>query len=390
MSYKKETFCLAPWYSIYLNSKGDLSPCCKFKNSKKQYSYSKIEDYFNSPELERVRQDLLQGVKNHNCDRCWKDEINGGDSLRLITNRTIALHSKINPQEQINEPKTSNIKSFDLTLGNLCNLKCVMCSPDLSSQLLVEAKLNTTIQKRYGFEANQKDFNWPNGNDFVEWCDRYLPEAIHIKFTGGEPFLVPWIYDVLSAIPSEQKKKCVLHFTTNLTIINDKLFDELRKFKEVWISVSVEGTNETFEYLRYGHSWEKLSSNIKNILSKKISNLIFKVNHVVQTPSYHSITDMTDFFDGIGIEIHPILLTSPKHYHISSLTRRSKEDFLDQTKGYSGHNLNFINFVRSVSYENIEQDRKLTRACVKDLSILDRVRGNDYKKIIPEYNLEMR
>jgi MoaA/NifB/PqqE/SkfB family radical SAM enzyme len=389
MSYNKETFCLAPWYSIYLNSKGNISPCCKFKNPKKTYSYNKIEEYFNSTEIEQVRQDLVKGVKNHNCNKCWKDERNGGDSLRLITNRTIALHSKVNLQEQIDNPKTSNIKSFDLTLGNLCNLKCVMCSPTLSSQLLVEAKLNNTLQRRYGPEENQKDFNWPKGEDFVEWCNRYLPEAIHIKFTGGEPFLVPWIYDVIRSIPDEQKSRCVLHFTTNLTIINDKLFEEFRKFKEVWISVSVEGTSETFEYLRYGHSWAKLSSNIKSILSKKISNLMFKVNHVVQTPSYHSITDMTKFFDDLGMEIHPILLTSPKHYHVSSLTKRSKQEFLDQTKEYRGHNINFINFVRSVTQENIEQDSALTKACMEDLSALDRVRGNDYKKIIPKYNLEM-
>jgi len=390
MLYKKETFCLAPWYSIYLNSKGDISPCCKFKNPKKTYSYNKIEDYFNSKELEKVRQDLLKGIKNHNCNKCWKDERNGGDSLRLITNRTIALHSKINLQEQIGNPKTSNIKSFDLTLGNLCNLKCVMCSPTLSSQLLVEAKLNTILHKRYGSDVNQKDYNWPKGEDFVEWCNRFLPEAIHIKFTGGEPFLVPWVYDVITAIPDEQKSRCVLHFTSNLTIINDKLFEEFRKFKEVWISVSVEGTSETFEYLRYGHSWKKLVSNIKNILSKKISNLIFKVNHVVQTPSYHSITDMTNFFDDLRMEIHPIMLTSPEHYHIKSLTKRSKQEFLDLTKDYAGHNINFINFVRSVSQENIEQDSALTKACVQDLSALDRVRGNDYKKIIPKYNLEMR
>jgi hypothetical protein len=98
---------------------------------------------------------------------------------------------------------------------------------------------------------------------------------------------------------------------------------------------------------------------------------------------------MTKFFDDLGMEIHPILLTSPKHYHVSSLTKRSKQEFLDQTKEYRGHNINFINFVRSVTQENIEQDSALTKACVEDLSALDRVRGNDYKKIIPKYNLEM-
>jgi len=388
MAFKKETFCLAPWYSIYLNSQGNISPCCKYKNQK--HSYKQIEEYFHCSDLNEVRQDLLNGIKNNNCDRCWKDEENGGDSLRLITNRTIGLHGGANLRDQIYDPKTSRIKSFDLTLGNLCNLKCVMCAPELSSQLLAEANINPKLQKRYGMIHSQKNFDWSRSNDFVEWCNRYLPESIHIKFTGGEPFLVPWIYDVISSIPDDQKTKCVLHFTTNLTIINHKLFEEFRKFKEVWISVSVEGTHKTHEYLRYGHSWEKLVSSFKSILSKKIDNLMLKVNHVVQAPSYHSIIDMTNFFDSLGIEIHPILLTNPKHYNILSLTKKSKQDFLDQTKNYSGYNLNFIKFVRSVSHKHIEQDNELTKDCIQDLSMLDSVRGNDYKKIIPEHNLKVR
>jgi sulfatase maturation enzyme AslB (radical SAM superfamily) len=387
MSIKKETFCLAPWYSIFLDSNGKIAPCCKFKDL--HYSYKQIEEYFHSPDLTKVRKDLLGGIKNTNCNRCWKDEEAGGDSLRLITNRTIALHSEINLQEQISNPTTSNIKSFDLTLGNLCNLKCVMCNPSLSSQLLAEANLNPTLQSRYGGSYDQKDFDWPKGDDFVEWCNRYLPQAIHIKFTGGEPFLIPWIHDAIESIPDNQKAKCVLHFTTNLTVVNDKIFESFKKFKAVWISVSVEGTHSTHEYLRYGHSWDTLSKNLKSISEKNIDNLIFKINHVVQTPSYHSILEMTDFFDQLKMKIHPIMLKSPRHYHISALTRESKQHFLDSTEEYTGLNLDFIKFVRSVSQEYIEQNTTLTKECIQDLTHLDLVRKNNHKDIIPEGNIKI-
>ena len=29
----KNTFCIAPWYSLYLNSDKKLAPCCKFKET---------------------------------------------------------------------------------------------------------------------------------------------------------------------------------------------------------------------------------------------------------------------------------------------------------------------------------------------------------------------
>ena len=147
MAIKKEAFCLAPWYGIFLDSNGQLAPCCYFKN--KSHSYQQINEYFDSEHLSKVREDLLNGVKNDNCSRCWKDEENNGDSLRLILNRTIALHGDVDIIRQIKDPKVTKIKSFDLTLGNLCNLKCVLCTPGLSSQLLAEANLNTVLWKRY-------------------------------------------------------------------------------------------------------------------------------------------------------------------------------------------------------------------------------------------------
>tara|TARA_A100001011_G_scaffold220832_1_gene228779 strand:+ start:750 stop:1916 length:1167 start_codon:yes stop_codon:yes gene_type:complete len=387
MSIKKDTFCVAPWYSIHVDSTGRLAPCCKF--SKPLHTYNHIEQYFKSPELEQVRQDLLNGVKNSHCDRCWKDEDNGADSLRLISNRTIGPNTNRPIIEQIKEPKLSDVKSFDLTLGNLCNLKCVMCNPGLSSQLLAEANLNPTLKNRYDKNYIQKDFDWPKGDDFVDWCNQHLPQAIHIKFTGGEPFIIPWIQTVLDKIPDEQKKKCILHFTTNLTIVNLGLFENFSKFKEVWLSVSVEGIEDTHEYLRYGHKWETLETNIRLIQEMEIPNLIFKANHVVQTPSYHSIIPMTEYFDDLNMDIHPILLRSPKHHHISALNKSAKQNFLSHTAEYKGHNNNFINFVRSVSELHIEQDTDLTKLCIQDLSRLDRVRSNNYRNIIPEQNLRL-
>jgi len=382
----KNTFCVAPWYSLYLDSDKTLAPCCKIKNTH-EYDYNQLDEYFDSPGLNKVRKDLLNGVKNKNCASCWHDEEQGGDSMRLISNRTIALGTKIRLLDQIENPKVSNIKSFDLTLGNLCNLKCVMCTPRLSSQLLAEANANPALKAMHDREFDQKEFDWPKGDDFIDWCNQHLPQAIHIKFTGGEPFIIPWIKEVIERIPDSQKEKCVLHFTSNLTVINLALFEYFGKFKQVWLSVSVEGTHETHEYLRYGHTWQKLASNLKLVQDMKIENLILKINHVVQAPSFHSIMDMTDFFDSIGLEIHPIMLTSPKHFHISALTEHSKKKFLANTEDYVGLNKEFIDFVRNTIQENIKQDKTLTADCIKHLVKFDKVRKNSHKDIIPIDNL---
>jgi molybdenum cofactor biosynthesis enzyme MoaA len=385
MSINKKTFCVAPWYGIFLDSDKRLSPCCKFKGG--LHHYKDIKNYFHSDELNRVRKDLLNGVKNESCAKCWKDEELGGDSLRLISNRTIVKETNTRLMDQIEKPSLNNLVSFDLTLGNLCNLKCVMCNPSRSSQLLAEVNSNTNLRSLYNEKYQQKNYDWPKDIDFIKWCDRYLPQAIHISFTGGEPFIIPWIHSVVDRIPDEQKKRCVLHFTTNLTSINYKLFDCFSKFKQVWISISVEGIHDTYEYLRYGHLWNNLSQNIQKVQQMQIENLILKINYVVQAPSYHSVIDMTNYFDERMLPIHPILLTSPKHFSIRALTENCKKSFLEQTSNYAGYNKKFIDFVRSSTELNLKQDKVLAKKLSRHLEQFDKVRKNDHKKIIPGSNL---
>ena len=386
MPINKKTFCVAPWYSVFIDSDKKMAPCCKYGG---KINADSLEEYFFTDEMQNLRDDLLNGIQNKNCSSCWMDEQNGGDSLRLISNRTIALGKKIDLNAQIKDPKLSNIISFDLTLGNLCNLKCVMCSPRLSSQLLAEANANSDLKAIYNENMvyNQASFDWPKNEDFVNWCKEYLPQAIHIKFTGGEPFIIPWIDEVIDHIPDQQKSQCILHFTSNLTVINEKLLAKFKNFKEVWISVSVEGIGDTFEYLRKGHEWKKLIKNMKDIQSMRIPNLILKVNHVVQAPSFHSIMPMAHFFDLEEISIHPILLSRPKHFTLQSLTEKCKQDFLEESSNYAGYNKEFIDYVRLVVEQNLDQDTTMTQKMIEHLSVLDRTRGNSHEKIIPSANL---
>jgi hypothetical protein len=76
------------------------------------------------------------------------------------------------------------------------------------------------------------------------------------------------------------------------------------------------------------------------------------------------------------------------YHHIAALTKESKQSFLDESKDYNGENADFIKYVRSVTEEYIEQDIRLTKLCIKDLTKLDKVRNNNFKNIIPETNLE--
>ena len=383
----KNTFCMAPITSVFLDSNNKLYPCCNYVG-KSNHSFDRIGDYINSKGLNNLKKDLVKGVKNKNCQTCWNDESIGNDSLRLIMNRTLTPEYKGKIDKLLTENNVADLKKFHLNLGNLCNLKCLMCGPKLSSQLLAEVNTNQQLKGIYGKEHyDQETYNWPKQNNFVEWCEKYLPNAININFTGGEPFINPWISKVLKKIPNEQKSKCILHFTTNLTVFDEDLFKNIfPKFKEVWLSVSVEGTDKTFEYIRYGHSWQKLLKNLNLIQDMKIDNLKLNINYVLQSISYHSIVNLVDVFDKLKLEIRPISLNTPNYLHISSLTKIAKEKFINETSQYKGLNSKFINVVRNITKQNIEQNHTYATKCKEHLQKFDGVRKNSYKDIIPIEN----
>ena len=69
------------------------------------------------------------------------------------------------------------------------------------------------------------------------------------------------------------------------------------------------------------------------------------------------------------MEIFPIPLENPECFHISVLTKKCKDKFLNDTANYSGKNTKYINFVRNICKENIEQDKKLAIDC---MNLLDK------------------
>ena len=374
----KNTFCVAPFNSLYVGPTGNITPCCLFDKPTK-YKFHETEDYYHSEDLNKVRNNLINGVKDNNCNACWKQEEAGGDSLRLILNRTVGKDIT----QSINNLDTKNIKSFDLQLGNLCNLKCVMCSPKWSSQILAEININQEMKKFYKHgNLKQNEFNWPKENDFAKWCEKFLPQSIHIKLTGGEPFINPWLFKTLESIPASQKEKCILHFTTNLTIINDKILNILKKFKETWISVSVDGIEDTFEYIRFGHTWNVIKKNIDTILNVK-ENIKLSINCVIQAPVLPNIVNMVNYFDTKKIKIRPIILTSPKKLTLSSLKEQFKNNIIKDLQNYKGYNQEFINVVKSVIKDNINHDNELAQECVHYLDNIDKIRNTNFKNIIP-------
>ena len=385
----KSTFCIAPFKHAQVNSRGFLKICCVSEENQ-QYKFNEIEDWHQSHVIKNLRKNLISGVKDPICENCWKKESSGVRSQRSVYNKHIGkileehwdknFKNNINLVNEIENVDSSAIQSFDLQLGNLCNLKCIMCGPDRSSQIMSEIKLHPELSKLYDFDLTG-DLEYANKEDFNAWCKKYLENSIHLKFTGGEPFLNPYLLKVLEHIPDSQKKKCILHFSTNLTRINQKILDLFDKFKETWISVSVEGIGDVLEYARFPHKWNDLEANLAVISGRK--KVFVSVSHVVQAPTFSGIMDLIKYFDKLKIKLDPIFLTTPTCFHLHSIKTSAKQKFIDEMESYDGQNTNFVSAVNEFCKSNIDYNEKLAHECVNRLQALDRVRGTDFTECIP-------
>ena len=385
----KETFCIAPFAHMNVTSKGYARVCC-VSNEQPTHRYNEAQTWFANNTMQSLRHNLIRGVKDPICSTCWKDEKVGKESLRKFYNKYVGnileqvwnknFEKNKKLQDLIKNIDFKKVESFDFSLGNLCNLKCIMCSPKKSSKILVEAKLNPELEKYYDDELNY-DYTWPEKIEFKKWCDQHLTSATYMNFTGGEPFMNPYLLNTLDTIDDTQKSKCILNFSTNLTKINKKVISILKKFKNVYINVSVEGIGATLEYARYGHKWNDLETNLMKIL--EVDNTVVSISHVIQAPTIKGIKKLVEYFDNCKIDISPIFLTEPNCYQIQSIKTKYKEGILDSFENYNGHNKKYVSAVTNFIKHNMDYNVNLAKQCVYRLKSFDKVRKNKFQDVIP-------
>ena len=181
-----------------------------------------------------------------------------------------------------------------MSIDNICNLQCKMCSSKFSSKLQIRDKfLGDVVHKK--LEPNFKKF------DNVD-----LSDLIYIKLLGGEPFITPNFTKFLDYIIERVDPKNVsLEIITNGTSIpNKKIIEKLNLFDTLYINVSLDSMDKSNDYQRYGSSYEQIFKNLKKY------DTIFK-NSQIAIHSVISILNANTLSNTLNI------LTGEHNYHVS-------------------------------------------------------------------------
>jgi MoaA/NifB/PqqE/SkfB family radical SAM enzyme len=269
-------FCHTPWTNLDISPTGRITPCCKFNMAKYPTVFMleehSIEEYRTSDFLNDVKSKFKNNEWPDGCERCRLEEENNIQSKRQLDYERWQDSYK-NYDFDKNELLTAAV-----AFGNTCNLKCITCHPVASSLWQKEYKDIYKIDVQH-FRFYKENFV----SDFI----KLAPNLIHFDLHGGEPFIsgVDEQKELLNHyIQTNQASNITLHYTTNGVMYPDDQWWEIWKhFKEIDMQLSIDGTNQRYEYIRFPGNWDNLVSNVTKLVDKQkiLPNLKLSVSHTV-------------------------------------------------------------------------------------------------------------
>ena len=385
-----ESFCVLPWVNITVDPDGAIKPCCishdyikKEDGTKFNLGYDSIDDIYNSKEYVELRQKMLDNEYISGCDVCYHNEKTGRQSRRLINNEQ---YKDVVPTTTESNLK---IKFFDLRFGNLCNLKCRMCSPANSNQIAKEiTEINNEEYSKFYPLFDLDSEEWWETNTFDENIKSQVDNIDTIYMTGGEPTVIEKNFDIMGElIELDKSKDITLIINTNLTNTNPKFYQYLPNFKSVILQLSIDGYEGVQEYLRYPSRFSQIDESIHKLI--EMENVKLWATPVIQIGNLNKIVDLFKYFEDINIkenkpliDIRPILLQDPQHMNIDYLPKDFKQKafakvfmwMLNDCKWQSQIFKDTVNALKARCQEE-SKDINMLKEYVKFNNLLDNHRG---------------
>ena len=401
----KSFFCILPWIHLHIGNDGSQSACCVAKPSlKDNLNQKSLLELQNSEYLKNIRKDMVSGKIPDACVQCKLKESHGMISHRNIENklwadRGVQIFDVI--RDMKNGRISENIKTLDLRLGNVCNLKCVMCRPHDSKKWIKDAEtFSKTNVQEVSKDFNDKllikreNYRWYDAGTFWDDLKTIIPSLQEIVLAGGEPMMIKRQYDVLKyAIDSGYSKNIILRYHTNGTRLPEEVMELWKKFKVIDLSISMDCVGDKEHWLRYPTDWEKKVRYLHEI-DKMADNVhawflcTLNALNVFYVPEYVSWIKKQKF-KKIGKNtsgyFHPSTVLNPSYLSFESVPPELKKiittriDTIERLSDKKNPKIPGI-----IELLNSNYDPKKHDALKAYIKMLDNARGLSFVKTFPE------
>ena len=423
---------------------GNFGHCVDKNGNYMHVTTHTLRDAINSEGHKRYRENLSKNIRNNICRMCFYSEeaavrYPGGTQVASKRqgdlNKTDPKHIEyvaeyMTPDKAANFTNkdftvTSKIHNLDMRFGNQCNYACVHCNKNNSS-LWYEEDYKGVQKPIWGtyegggpldddptFYIKNLDKNI-HDNDRVtidnhgryfrpsdyhpwwetaEWKKQFVevaPDLRHLYFTGGEPLLVKGMRDHLQyLIDNDFAKNINIRMDTNLSVVNPKLFEMFKKFKNVWFCVSVDDTYERYEFFRYPGKWDNLMKNIDTV-QDKFKFKIYNFSSCFTTLTPYAMVRMNKLGMDKNVTNFYRFVEYPLPFDIRIYSKKSKLKIINsletikQSLPNSYRKVGIDTLIKFLSSTLEESYPNSINNFIKYMDNLDNSRGTNWKKTFPD------
>jgi organic radical activating enzyme len=295
-----DTMCLAKWLQSTVNLSNGFTHSCHHPSQHKidPDDLTIPSNLHNTPTKIQARKEMLEGERPSECTYCWNVEDLEGDHISDRVYKSTALSWAYPHLKEVidsKEGETINPSYLEIAFDNTCNLKCMYCTPDVSSKWMEEIKK----YGKYNTSYNLGDLDWlkqsgrmpipnrevnPYVDAFFEWWPDLYESLDVFRITGGEPLLSKNTFRVLEEIKKNPRKDLILAVNTNLMVDEsilkrfiDLYNDIAPNIKEFQVFTSCEAHGKQAEYIRYGMDYNEFMKNCNTFLEETTGKLHFMI-----------------------------------------------------------------------------------------------------------------
>ena len=372
----KKYFCyeiyknLAVWSA---NGKLGYNPCSFFKGYIKTSDQFDLSDVWNSPEHLQLKHQVENDIPIAGCQGCYNEEAVGLTSRRMASKKLYEeFHNDVTID--INGPQ-----GLDYSVGNLCNLKCIICGPSSSTAWLPDyQKLNPG--------KSIVNFQYQKANQIEIDDTKLLKNIISIHFHGGgDPLMSKNHIALLEKIKKIKSLSDIrIFYNTNGThCVEQKVLDLWKECKLVELYFSIDDIGERFNYQRTGADWKDVVRNLEWYKTHMPHNHMFNINCVWGYLNLYHLTDLVDWHhknfssNRYGDITNLIFQRAIGQYDIKHLSNKTKQILQNRFINYPG----LLNLVNTIAVND-----KLHDNFWKNITELDQIRNTNFRELCPEWS----
>lgn len=282
-----------------INHNGKIGKCGHMTGAKEFDTFDSMQ---NSSWLNGVKEKMKSGQWPAECVRCRMTEDATNTSIRL----------DMIERDRILMAIDKNYLIVGGVLDNICNSACQSCHSGLSTKI---------------GSLSSKDYQLVNNYDtFFKFPQDRIRE---VDVNGGEPTASPNYKKLLRNLPESVK---IVRVNTNCSRMIEEIEDLLRKDIKIIVTISLDGVNNTHDYVRWPILWKDFKHNVNKYITLRERHENLRLN-CWTTVSCLNAADLDNIIEftktqkidhSYGFCIRPDVLNIQ---HENTLTARAKAKF---------------------------------------------------------------